>query len=455
MLISISDSVIEFVHDENGVLLGIFFQDSDMKKAFDMFPEIIMVDATYNLNDLRMPLFLILVIDNHGESEIAATFLVANEYRDTLTKFVTIFKENNVSWEKTNSIMTDKDMCERSVFREQFPNAILLLCRFHVARAFRREVTCEKMGITTVQRELALQILSNMLWARSVEEYDKLKDSLQTAGLDAVHQYIETHWDSIKSEWVAGLQQRTITYGTHTNNRIESMNSKIKSVCTVKTKLPQMYREMLTAINSLRSERDGRMAKHILKRPVNTYAAGSTEEKYLKHLTPYAFTGVLSQLELLSKVQLVVSEEDSQAYVDSSSYGRVQVNHDKCGCPYYTTMGLPCRHLLAYRQHLGMDLYVPEKCQHRWTRSYKPSNVRRGSVRVTEARTPRTKPVSRTQKFKQASNIAMEIANGMADMDANVFKLNMQALKHMRTVVLSGGHGVFIEGKYKNNMTTI
>ena len=114
--------------------------------------------------------------------------------------------------------------------------------------------------------------------------------------------------------------------------------------------------------------------------------------------------GVLSPLELRNKVQLVISEDDSQAYVDSTSYGRVQVNQDNCGCPYYTTMGPPCCHvhLLAYLQHLGMDLYVPDKCQHRWTRSCKPSNDRQGSVRVTvtEVKTSKTKHVSRTHSLK-------------------------------------------------------
>ena len=44
---------------------------------FQAYPEVLMVDATYKLNDLRLPLFVLLVIDGNGESEVCGLFLVA------------------------------------------------------------------------------------------------------------------------------------------------------------------------------------------------------------------------------------------------------------------------------------------------------------------------------------------------------------------------------------------
>ena len=35
---------------------GLFFQDGLMKSTFAAFPELLLVDATYKFNDLRMPL---------------------------------------------------------------------------------------------------------------------------------------------------------------------------------------------------------------------------------------------------------------------------------------------------------------------------------------------------------------------------------------------------------------
>ena len=39
--------------------------------------------------------------------------------------------------------MSDKDITERNIMKEQFPQANLLICFFDTLRTFRRENTCE------------------------------------------------------------------------------------------------------------------------------------------------------------------------------------------------------------------------------------------------------------------------------------------------------------------------
>ena len=50
-------STAEVVADGESNLLGLFYQDSSMKCAYEAFPEMIFVDATHKLNESRMPLF--------------------------------------------------------------------------------------------------------------------------------------------------------------------------------------------------------------------------------------------------------------------------------------------------------------------------------------------------------------------------------------------------------------
>ena len=50
-----------------------------MKNMFDKYPEMILVDATYKLLDLRLPAYLLLVIDGNGYSEIVVLFLATEE----------------------------------------------------------------------------------------------------------------------------------------------------------------------------------------------------------------------------------------------------------------------------------------------------------------------------------------------------------------------------------------
>ena len=67
-------STIEVFTDENKTFSGLLFQDGIMKTNFAAYPEVLMVDATYKLNELRMPLYLMLIVDSNGQSEIVGVF---------------------------------------------------------------------------------------------------------------------------------------------------------------------------------------------------------------------------------------------------------------------------------------------------------------------------------------------------------------------------------------------
>lgn len=52
-------------------------------------------DATYKLVDLKIPLYVLLVEDGNGQSEVAALGLLVNEEKETLAWFFIKFKELN------------------------------------------------------------------------------------------------------------------------------------------------------------------------------------------------------------------------------------------------------------------------------------------------------------------------------------------------------------------------
>ena len=61
---------------DSNVLQGIYFQDQEMKDMFAAYPEFVCIDATYKLIELRFPVYILLVEDGNGQSEIAAVFLL-------------------------------------------------------------------------------------------------------------------------------------------------------------------------------------------------------------------------------------------------------------------------------------------------------------------------------------------------------------------------------------------
>ena len=49
-----SGSVVTTFCDEEDMLNAIYFQTSEMRSTFDSYPELLLIDATYKLNDLCM-----------------------------------------------------------------------------------------------------------------------------------------------------------------------------------------------------------------------------------------------------------------------------------------------------------------------------------------------------------------------------------------------------------------
>ena len=165
-----TNSTVEVFVSKENKFLGILYQVEYMKNIY-MFPEILLVDATYKLLDLCIPVYLLLAVDGNGLSEIVALFILTEETEETIQTVLNVFKAKNESWEKTKVIMSDKDFVEREAFKDCFTNTSLLICLYHTLRSFRREVTCEKMGITSAQRLHTIEILQKIAYSKNDADY--------------------------------------------------------------------------------------------------------------------------------------------------------------------------------------------------------------------------------------------------------------------------------------------
>ena len=167
-------SAVEICTDENKQFRGVFVQDTQMGKAFEAYPELVCLDATYKLLNLGLPVFLMLCEDSNGQSEIIALFMVASEDATNIRWMLDTFKKLNPKWNNIRVVMADKDLKERGIIKKEFPNASTLICLFHTLRTFRREITCDKMGITAGQRATCLELIQKLAYSSSEEEYNKL-----------------------------------------------------------------------------------------------------------------------------------------------------------------------------------------------------------------------------------------------------------------------------------------
>lgn len=156
--------------------------------------------------------------------------------------------------------------------------------------------------------------------------------------------------------------------GERTNNRLESINAKVKSVCSKYANLSSFFDQFLAVLSCLRNERDHSTLMALAKKRVSAYSANSPEEEFANLLTPYAVKYVYKQLALRNKVG-VIDDDGVQCTVSSFS-GILSVTANTCQCTFWTTMHLPCRHMFAVREKHDLSLYSIDGVSTRWTLSY-------------------------------------------------------------------------------------
>lgn len=339
-------AVVEILTDDKETFKGLFFQDKHMIQAFGAYPELLCLDATYKLLDLRLPIYLMLVEDSNGESEVAAVCVLSSEDSECIQWMMEIFKSQNKKWNEVRVVMADKDMKERDVVKRSFPGVDVLICLFHTLRTFRREISTEKMGITAGQRTTCLEYVQKLAYASSLDEYNMLYELLKKNCPRKVVNYYDENWHQIKEEWVLGFKASCGSFLNFTNNRLESINGKLKQVIDYHSSLEEFVQKFFVILTSLRGERDHKAALQFQKVKVHPFLASSPKAQYAKLLTSYAFSFVLKQMKLSAQVK-TIHEESGNVYKIETSEGMKAVTTMECGCIFQRSMKLPCRHILA------------------------------------------------------------------------------------------------------------
>ena len=115
--------------------------------------------------------------------------------------------------------MADKDMTEREVLIEEILNAVLLICLFHTLRTFRREITADKMYVTSDQRKMVLEIITKLVYARNATEYQQCYRHLKDTKLKSVVQYFDKNWHGIRAQWVDGMKNEACNFMKRTKQQ--------------------------------------------------------------------------------------------------------------------------------------------------------------------------------------------------------------------------------------------
>ncbi|GFN90037.1 Zinc finger swim domain-containing protein 1 [Plakobranchus ocellatus] len=414
-----SEGAVIEVMENQGILEGVFYQRKGWQTLYRMYPELIFIDATYKLNNVNMPLYVLLGLDGNGDTFFICLWFVKNESKPIMKAMLEFFQKHNPSAPAT--FMADKDWLERGVIRELFPEAHLLICLFHTLRTFRREVTETSMACTSGQRKLYLQVLQSLAYAKNQEEYDELLTRLESIENQKLIRYFMRNWHEIRQEWVLGLTNEAQHLGNHTNNRLEAINQKLKQVMKRNAGLGEFASGLMLCLDSLEQEREARAAMVFEKVNVYQYTGCGSLEEYLKRLTPFAFQKVRSQFEE-SRSLTVSGEDEEQEHI---TFGDYTASSRDCNCGFFRTIELTCKHIFAVRTHHLMDLFVDGLCSQHWSKDfYRGQLYSRSSseisLQVTEA-PPRTAIPSEGERYRMAFQVAKQLASTASQLPLREF----------------------------------
>ena len=358
------------VVDEDDTLLILYYQTSQMRKTFKKFPEILFVDGTYNVNKLGMPLYCLMVEDGFGHGRNVFYAATAQEDTTHLQKIVQ-FKEKNEQWESVSVIVIDKDFTEYKVLKEEFPNAIVLYCQWHVIKALFKCLS--DYDVNKGDRDECRQLIRSLVFSSSQSEYERWRQELFDSTNEDFREAFVNNWDSCKSMWVTFERDEAIHFANTTNNRLESHNQKLKDVTSRSSSLSEMFQNVLLYVRTAESETSHTSftEEFTSRSTVDSDIPGVSEIQSV--CTKYAADMIVNQLKVAKSVDYDVnlSKEKSEAVVSyqDRSYS-VSVDKGTCSCTFQRTMLMPCRHVFKCRLDCDLVIFDQSLVADRWLKQY-------------------------------------------------------------------------------------
>ncbi|XP_076881992.1 uncharacterized protein LOC143530314 [Bidens hawaiensis] len=155
---------------------------------------------------------------------------ISNEKVDNFTWVLTMLKTMLDNCMMPRVILTDCDLALMNACEIVFPNAVKLLCRWHINENIKKH--CRQSFATAEEYE---QFLSRWNWlvksstlAEYKSRYKRLYDTL-IADHKRVLDYVNINWlNKYKEKFMSVWKDQNLNFGNTTTNRVESAHSFIK-----------------------------------------------------------------------------------------------------------------------------------------------------------------------------------------------------------------------------------
>uniref|UniRef100_J3MBF6 SWIM-type domain-containing protein n=1 Tax=Oryza brachyantha TaxID=4533 RepID=J3MBF6_ORYBR len=340
-----------FEYEMNDVssLTRLFWSDPQSRIDYEAFGDVVVFDSTYRVNKYNLPFIPFVGVNHHGSTVIFACAIVADEKTSTYEWILRQFL-NCMGQKHPKSLITDGDNAMRRAITSVMPNSDHRLCTWHIEQNMGRHLHQDMIADFRVLHAP----IDPDEWRRKWDEF-KFNHKVSEDNKWLMRMY------NLRKKWAAAYTKGRFFLGMKSNQRSESLNSKLHRYLDRKLTLVLLvehYEHCLSRMRHREAKLDAKSSQSVSF----TASDASEFEKDASHVfTPAAFKKVkleicksmdwevIDSIEEDSLVRYVISRKENSekmkilscTYVDSS------LQSITCPCQKLECECIPCDHIFA------------------------------------------------------------------------------------------------------------
>ena len=127
------DFFFEYKLDKKGRLKNLLWCDSQSRRDYQDYGDVVVFDSTYKMNKYSMPFIPFVGINNHRKTTVFACAVVSNERKSTYKWLLKTFLRA-MCQKKPKGIITDGDAATRKAIRDVFTGVWHRVCSWHIEK---------------------------------------------------------------------------------------------------------------------------------------------------------------------------------------------------------------------------------------------------------------------------------------------------------------------------------
>jgi hypothetical protein len=341
----------DFVVDEEGKLVYVFWADATSRKNYSHFGDLVSFDATFSTNQYGVKFTPFTGVNHHTQSVFFGAGFLLNE---KIESYEWLFKTflSAMGGKAPSLIVTDEDASMKVAIASTFPETVHRLCMWHIL-----EKVPEKVGHARSNQEEFWPLLNACVWGSENEDEFETRWNAFIAKYALERNEWMANRYAIRESWIpAYLKHIPLSGILRTTSRSESANSFFKRFIHRKLSLVEFWLRFDTALECQRQEelKEDHVSLHTTPQWITPWPMEKQGSiLYTRNVFKRFQTEVIAARDRCSVVSITPFESIKMVFInDESKRDRVvrwctTSIFGNCSCMLFETMGIPCRHIIS------------------------------------------------------------------------------------------------------------